>query len=133
MSAKDDMMAQVRKKAEKIREHKDRSLGLVKPARTVADFIETVEKARVESAGGLEFTSQVDMAYAMMVHRLRRFDSAVFVEIVWDKEEKCEEWKDLRPSAVRIQWSEAYIRSHPGCDAEVTISADQLWLLGDEG
>lgn len=131
MSAKDDMLKAIKKKADKNRELKDRSRGIVKPGRLVADFIEAVERARLECEIGIDFSQQVDRAFNVMMHRLHRVDPCAEAEVVWHREEHAEKWTDLRPTGVKITWSDFWKKENPDKEGEVFIGADQLWLLDD--
>lgn len=130
MSARDDILKQLAKKTKEFKEYKDRSRGHVRPEKLVADFIQTIENARLEAKVGLAFTHEVDRAYATLVHRLSRWDTGVEVEIVWDREEKAEVWQDLRPSGVRIMWSDLWKSKNPNSEGEIFVGVEQLFLEG---
>lgn len=130
MSARDDVLKKLAKKTKEYKEYRDRSLGYVRPEKLVLEFIQTIEKARLESKVGLDFTQEVDRAYNVLVHRVRRWDKQAFVEIIWDREDQAEVWTDLRPSGVRIVWSEVYQKNNPGKDAELFIGVEQLLIEG---
>ena len=130
MSARDEVLAKMAKKTKQFKEYKDRSLGYVRPEKLVAEFIQAIEKAHDESKVGLAFTQEVDRAYQTLCHRMRRWDKDVFVEVVWSREEQAETWVDLRPSGVRIVWSDAYKLKNPTQEGEVFVSVEQMFLEG---
>lgn len=128
MTGKDEILKKLAKKTKEYKEYRDRSLGYVRPEKLVLEFIQAIEKARLESKVGLDFTQEVDRAYNVLVHRVQRWDKHAFVEIIWDREEQAEVWTDLRPSGIRIVWSEVYQKKNPGKDAELFIGVESLLI-----
>lgn len=130
MSARDDILKKINKKSDKIAELRDRSRGFIRPEKLVSDFINEVEQARIEAKGGFDFSSRVTRAHQTLEHRVRRLDAHATIIVVWDREEQAEVWEDLRPSGVRILWSDVWQRNNPDKDSELFIGVEQLFLEG---
>ncbi len=129
MSAKDDILKKINKKAKQYKDYKTDSKKSV--TKLVARLIDEIEDARVNSKNGLDWSGQVETAINMFGKRLGSIDAAGFAEILWaNKEEEVENWQDLQIHGVKIVWSETYLKNNPGSSPEEVITVERLWLEG---
>ena len=128
MSARDDILKKLARKTEIYKEYRQASVGKIRPEKLIAEFINAVEKIHSEDKIGVDFSSSVDSAYQRLLNRLRRWDTGVIVEILWDHEDNATIWQDLRPTGVRIVWSDRWKQENPTAEGEMHVSVEQLWL-----
>jgi hypothetical protein len=128
MSAKDDMLKKINKKANRYRDLKNESQGKARPIRLIAKTLEAVEYAKATAKTALEFTMVFDREWGVLQHRMARIDPGVRIEPIWHREDSVESWQDLRITGVKISWSDLYVRANPDTPAEETITIEHIWM-----
>ena len=128
MSAKDDILKKINKKASRYEDLKNESRGNARPIRLIAKTIEAVEYARSIAKTAIEFTMTLEREWGCLEHKLRRIDPDVLISAVWHNEESIENWQDLRITGVKISWGERHLRANPGMEAEEFVSIEHIWM-----
>jgi hypothetical protein len=128
MSAKDDILAKIKKKASRYSDLRQESKGEGRPIRIIAKIIEAIDYSKATSKTALEFTMAFDREWGMLEHKLKRIDPHVIVEAIWHREDAVESWEDLRLTGVKVIWGEKYKAAHPDELPEETITVERLWM-----
>jgi hypothetical protein len=106
---KDDVLAEIDKRAKKIKDHKLSSSKVKSVKGTILDFLEEVEPIYSIARTAWEFHAMTKLICESLDRKMRVYDSGVQMEVEWNN---ADDWRELRVTGVRVQWSNWYQKKH---------------------
>ena len=127
--ARDEVMALIAKKQKKNSAYKTRAAKRVGPNGIVMQFIDAMEKVRVDSKSSLDFDTALTREARLLGDNMKALDSGVNVEVIWTPNVE-EDWKNINVDGVKIVWSDYHLTAFPQKSKELYIDVGSLFLEG---
>jgi len=131
-------MSDARKEVEKMIANRQRKNTAFKnkvakrmgPNAIVLEFIDAMEKVCKESKTAFEFNDCMNREARVLENHMKSIDYGVQLEVIWNKADTEEHWKDLTVEGVKITWGDHYCALHPEISKELNIDVGSLFLEG---
>ena len=120
-----DMLDLVNEKAKRRRDLRDQSQPDSTHVQEVLKFLNSLDLLTAEAKNELDFYVGMEGECKRLKYRLKEFDPYAKALVEWND---TKDWKELRPTGVRIYWSRYYMNLHPGAQQEEYIDVSRLLL-----
>lgn len=127
MSAKKDMMAEINKKAQKIRDNRISAANNKTLEAAAFDFFRNLDATRGINQEGYD-PYLFQKAKEALEQRLRGFDPGGKISVEFNVHEDIKSWEEQQVRGVTIWWSKAYIAKN-NVDPSYYIDINQMLFL----
>lgn len=128
MSAKKDMMAEINKKAQKIRDNRISAANNKTLEAAAFDFFRNIDESRLVHGGAMYDPNLFQQAKKSLEERLRGFDPGGKISVEFNISEDLQGWEQQLVRGVTIWWSKAYILKN-AVDQSYYIDVNQMLFL----
>lgn len=128
MSAKKDMMAEINKKAQKIRDKRIEAASNKSLEAAVYDFFRNIEDSRAVHAGKSYDPELFAKAKLSLNERIKGFDPGGKISVEFNVSEDHQSWDEQQVRGVTIWWSKTYIIKN-NVDPSYFIDISQMLFL----
>ncbi len=128
MSAKKDMMAEINKKAQKIRDNRISAANNKTLEAAAFDFFRNIDESRLVHGGTMYDPNLFQQAKKSLEERLRGFDPGGKISVEFNVSEDIKSWEEQQVRGVTIWWSRAYIAKN-NVDPSYYIDINQMLFL----
>lgn len=128
MTIKKDLLAQINKKAQKIRDKRVDAANNKTIEAAVFDFFKNIEDARAIHGGAIYDSNLFIQAKISLEGRLRAFDNKVKVAIEFNSTLDNIPWEAQQVRGITIWWSDFYIKAN-NVEPSLYIDVSRMLLL----
>jgi len=128
MSTKKDILAEIEKKAKRIREKRVDAINNSTLEAAIFEFFRNIEEARRMHNGEFYDKKLLMEAMRAMETRVKSFDNKAKTSVEWIPNENPESWDEGTIRGVTIWWSEAYIAKN-NVSPSLYIDVSQMLLF----
>jgi hypothetical protein len=107
--AKKDIMDMIDQKASKYRELRSKCSNTKTPKKLILNFLEEADKVHSIAKNADDFYWMMEQLSQSLDEQMKIIDLGAKMQVQWNG---VENWKDLRVTGVKIQWSSWYRSKH---------------------
>lgn len=122
MSARDDILSKIKKKASKLKDLRERTSRDHSYKKIILTFLEDIDRHAFESKCKEDYYSAFTKALQILYANMRSFCTGAGVQVVWDDPNA--EWPKVK--AIIMRWPPEYVAKNPGMTAEEMIDITDL-------
>lgn len=127
MSAHDDVMKEINKRAKKFKAMRTNSKRDMSYYDIAFQFFDEVEEARLTATHHHDFDTALDTACGFLDSRFKAFDEDVEIQLMWANESSAN-WKDITIDRIVITWSRKYLVNYPDRQDQLIIGIGDMFF-----
>lgn len=128
MSIKNKLLAEINKKAQKIRDKRVEAASNKTLENAVFDFFRNIEESRLIHSGTKYDPVLFDQARRTLESRVKNFDIGAKISVEFNAPQDPTSWEEQLVRGVTIWWGQAYIKKN-NVDPSMYVDVSQTLLL----